>query len=49
VQPRRLISLINPDNVRSIRVAEKIGELYEHDIVMHHGTTVQLWALPSRP
>jgi RimJ/RimL family protein N-acetyltransferase len=49
VQPRRLISLIHPDNVRSIRVAEKVGELYEHDIVMHHGTTVQLWELPSRP
>lgn len=49
VQPRRLISLIHPENVRSIRVAEKIGERYEHDIVMHHGATVQLWALPSRP
>ena len=49
VQPRRLISLIHPENVRSIRVAEKIGEHYQHDIVMHHGATVQLWALPSRP
>jgi RimJ/RimL family protein N-acetyltransferase len=49
VQPRRLISLIHPENVRSIRVAEKIGEHHQHDIVMHHGATVQLWALPSRP
>jgi RimJ/RimL family protein N-acetyltransferase len=48
VHPRRLISLINPENMRSIRVAEKIGERYEHDIVMRHGATVQLWALPSR-
>ncbi len=37
VQPRRLISLIHPDNARSIRVAEKIGERYEHDVVIHHG------------
>ena len=49
VQPRRLISLIHAENARSIRVAEKIGERYELDIVVHHGATVQLWALPSRP
>jgi [ribosomal protein S5]-alanine N-acetyltransferase len=49
VQPRRLISLIHPDNARSIRVAEKIGEEYQHDIVMHHGATVQLWELASEP
>jgi RimJ/RimL family protein N-acetyltransferase len=49
VRPRRLISLIHPDNVRSIRVAEKIGEEYERDIVMHHGGAAQLWSLPSRP
>jgi RimJ/RimL family protein N-acetyltransferase len=48
VQPRRLISLIHPDNVRSIRVAEKIGERYEHDVVMHHGGTAQLWQLASQ-
>jgi RimJ/RimL family protein N-acetyltransferase len=28
----RLISLINPANVRSIRVAERIGERYERDV-----------------
>jgi len=49
VQPRRLISLIHPENVRSIRVAERIGERYQHDIVTYHGVTAQLWALPSRP
>jgi RimJ/RimL family protein N-acetyltransferase len=48
VQPRRLISLIHPENVRSIRVAEKIGERYQQDIVMHHGSTAQLWALLSQ-
>ncbi len=48
VRPGRLISLIHPDNVRSLRVAEKIGEEYQHDIVMYHGARVQLWSLPSR-
>jgi RimJ/RimL family protein N-acetyltransferase len=47
VELRRLISLIHPENARSIRVAEKIGETYQHDIVMHHSATVQLWALAS--
>ena len=31
---RRLISLIHPDNARSIRVAEKLGERYERDVVV---------------
>ncbi len=30
----RLISLIRPDNVRSVRVAEKIGESFEREIVL---------------
>lgn len=30
----RLISLIRPDNTRSIRVAEKVGETFEREIVM---------------
>lgn len=30
----RLISLIRPGNVRSVRVAEKIGESFEREIVM---------------
>lgn len=31
----RLISLIRPGNERSVRVAKKIGERYEREIVMH--------------
>jgi RimJ/RimL family protein N-acetyltransferase len=30
----RLVSLIRPGNVRSVRVAEKIGESFEREIVM---------------
>ena len=30
----RLISLIRPENKRSIRVAEKIGERFERDVVV---------------
>ena len=47
VRPRRLVSLIAAANTRSLRVAEKTGESYQYDIVMHHGATVELWALPS--
>jgi len=50
VRPRRLISLILADNVRSRRVAEKIGEQHVEDVFLAtHGVTVQLWALPSPP
>jgi RimJ/RimL family protein N-acetyltransferase len=49
VRPRRLISLIHPDNVRSIRVAERIGSGYERDIFTARGVIAQLWSLPSRP
>ena len=45
VAPRRLISLIHADNVRSQRVAEKIGEGYRHDVVSHGDLTVGLWQL----
>jgi RimJ/RimL family protein N-acetyltransferase len=31
----RLISLINPTNLASIRVAERIGERYEQDVEIH--------------
>ncbi len=31
---RRLVSLIDPDNWRSIRVAEKIGMVYTDDVVL---------------
>jgi RimJ/RimL family protein N-acetyltransferase len=40
----RLISLIRPGNDRSIRVAEKIGERYEREIVMG-GLPARLYAL----
>jgi RimJ/RimL family protein N-acetyltransferase len=49
VRPTRLISLIHPENERSMRVAERIGERYQHDIETARGVTVQLWALPSAP
>jgi RimJ/RimL family protein N-acetyltransferase len=47
VAPTRLISLIHPGNTRSMRVAERVGERHEHDVVTHRGITVQLWALAS--
>jgi RimJ/RimL family protein N-acetyltransferase len=46
LQPSRLISLIRPDNVRSLRVAQKLGERYVHDVTVD-GATTQLWALAS--
>jgi RimJ/RimL family protein N-acetyltransferase len=46
LQPGRLISLIRPDNVRSLRVAQKVGERYRHDVTVN-GLTVQLWELAS--
>jgi len=46
LQPRRLVSLIHPDNARSRRVAQKVGERYRHDVTVD-GTTLQLWELAS--
>jgi RimJ/RimL family protein N-acetyltransferase len=46
LQPSRLISLIRPDNVRSLRVAQKLGEHYRHDVTVN-GAVTQLWALAS--
>jgi RimJ/RimL family protein N-acetyltransferase len=40
----RLISLINPENVRSIGVAERIGERYERDVEVG-GKTGRLYAI----
>lgn len=40
----RLISLIHPENAASIRVAEKLGERHERDVVLH-GETTALYAL----
>jgi RimJ/RimL family protein N-acetyltransferase len=39
-----VISLIDPRNTRSIRVAEKIGECYERDLV-HKGKTVVAYGI----
>lgn len=47
LRPERLISLIHADNVRSMRVATKIGEEYRHDVVTHGGITLGLWQLRS--
>jgi RimJ/RimL family protein N-acetyltransferase len=44
----RLISLIQPGNAASIRVAEKLGERYERDIVTIGGQTAHVYALSAR-
>ena len=41
---RRLISLIQHGNERSVRVAEKLGERYERDVVVR-GVPTRLYAL----
>jgi RimJ/RimL family protein N-acetyltransferase len=46
LQPPRLISLIRPDNARSLRVAQKVGQRYERDVTVN-GAAAQLWALAS--
>lgn len=46
VRPRRLISLIHAQNVRSIRVAERLGATRERHVVTAHGEAVQLWCYP---
>jgi RimJ/RimL family protein N-acetyltransferase len=46
LQPSRLISLINPDNARSLRVAQNLGERYQRDVKVN-GAVTQLWALAS--
>ncbi|HEX6700770.1 MAG TPA: GNAT family N-acetyltransferase [Gaiellaceae bacterium] len=42
--PPRLISMIFPANVRSQRVAEKIGERFEREVVTASGKRTQLWS-----
>jgi RimJ/RimL family protein N-acetyltransferase len=44
LQPPRLISMIFPANVRSQRVAEKIGERFEREVVTASGKLTQLWS-----
>jgi len=43
LRPRRLISLIHPENVRSQRVSEKLGQHFERDVVTG-GRPAQLWS-----
>jgi RimJ/RimL family protein N-acetyltransferase len=45
VAPRRLISLIHPDNHPSKRVAAKLGERCEGQVTTIHGAVAELWAL----
>jgi RimJ/RimL family protein N-acetyltransferase len=47
IEMRRLISLIHPDNLRSQTVAERIGERYQHDVVVQGDITVGLWQSAS--
>jgi len=43
VRPRRLISLIHPQNHRSMRVATKIGEHSETAVTTYLGVCTELW------
>jgi RimJ/RimL family protein N-acetyltransferase len=45
LRPDRLISLIHPDNERSARVAVKIGEQFEREVMTQRGVPAQLWTL----
>ena len=44
VRPRRLISLIHPENERSKRVAERIGERRAGGVATCHGIEAELWS-----
>jgi RimJ/RimL family protein N-acetyltransferase len=41
----RLISLINPENVRSIRVAERLGERFERNVDVRPGKVSRLYSI----
>src|SRR5690242_7965442 len=45
IGPRRPISLIHPDNERSKRVAEKIGERFDRLVTTHRGAAAEVWTL----
>jgi RimJ/RimL family protein N-acetyltransferase len=49
VRPRRLISLIHPENGRSKGVAAKLGERFEREIRTTRGVPAELWVLPEPP
>jgi RimJ/RimL family protein N-acetyltransferase len=44
-RPRRLISLIHPNNERSKRVAGKIGERFDRLVTTHRGIAAEVWSL----
>jgi RimJ/RimL family protein N-acetyltransferase len=46
---RRLVSLIQHGNERSVRLAERLGECYERDVVTSFGKPAGLYALELRP
>jgi RimJ/RimL family protein N-acetyltransferase len=47
LRPERLISLIHPENGRSARVAVKIGEQLEREVMTERGVPAQLWTLTA--
>ncbi|HEV7892347.1 MAG TPA: GNAT family N-acetyltransferase [Pyrinomonadaceae bacterium] len=44
----RIIAVINPENVASVRVAEKIGMEYERDVMFKDFGEVAMYALKAR-
>ena len=44
---RRIVAVVHPDNVASLRVAEKIGLAYERDATTDDGTRVVVLATPA--
>lgn len=49
VRPPRLISLIHPENERSLKVARKLGERFDRTITTHRGIPTELWTFQLRP
>jgi RimJ/RimL family protein N-acetyltransferase len=45
IRPQRLISLIHPDNERSKRVADKLGERFDTLVTTHRGIAAEVWTL----
>ena len=43
LDPERLVSLIHPDNARSIRVAERLGARFERDVESVDVGPLQVW------
>jgi RimJ/RimL family protein N-acetyltransferase len=43
LDPQRLVSLIHPDNARSIRVAERLGARFERDVESVDVGPLQVW------